>query len=62
MHWEMVWLMAALLAMVVSVCELVWIVLLHQRVQELEQEQEAEWSRQSWESGPVGGQDDREWW
>jgi hypothetical protein len=62
MHWEVSWFMAALLAMGVCVCELVWIVLLHQRVQELEQERDARWSRQSWDVGPVGDQDDRGWW
>jgi hypothetical protein len=62
MHWETVWFMAALLAMVSGVCEMVWIVLLYQRVRELEQERGAQWSPQSWDVGPVGDQDDRGWW
>ena len=62
MHWETVWFMAALLAMVVSVCEMVWIALLHQRVQELEQERDVQWSRQSWDGGLVSDHDDRGSW
>ncbi len=61
MHWDALWFMAALLAMVVCVCELVWIGLLHQRVQELEQELNAQRPGQSWDAELAGSQDDRVW-